>query len=128
MKPITRFKRAFKEDVLKKRKYKAFLRLAYDPSYRKDIIKLFQALQQREGNALYTTESIENLHQSHAINYEKWVINLAWSLMVDREGKPYRLSFIKIDGKLCVVDGNHRLAAMHSVFPKGTIIPIKVLS
>lgn len=102
------FLRSTHKNVIVKRKYRAFLALLFDSSYRRDLNKLHE-LTKYTTNKEMRAISADALVPGHRIIYLGYALSL---FSVAKDLPPIRVVFDAIQGKYVVIDGNHRLPAL----------------
>lgn len=112
---------------LKMRKYKAIIKYFYRKSYRKDINFLKDILSKGKLSSTKSIMRLGSIHYSHEINYPEWVRKIEDDLMEDSENY-HRIKVYQHEGKMLVIDGNHRLKALNNLFPSNKLVKVLHLS
>lgn len=111
-------------------KFKAMLRYAYDPTYRRDINYMCRVLSRNRWTATDAELPLYSIRFSHAINYPRWVDELC-GRMYDTLWYPKPIKVVydwkRDDGTYLVVDGNHRLMAWKRMYSPGRLIRVILL-
>jgi hypothetical protein len=102
------FLRSTYKNVIVKRKYRAFMALLFDPSYRRDLNKLHE-LTKYTTNKEMRAINADSLVPGHRIVYPIYALGL---FSVAKDLPPIRVVFDAVQGKYVVIDGNHRLPAL----------------
>lgn len=114
-------------ELLKKRKFYAFARLAFDPVYRADILHLRNLLS-APGIKMYRAEMrLQDIKFSHDVNYPEWVESLKGRLLKGERPEPIKVFWDHTRNQWIVIDGNHRLAAMRAVLSPDALVRVKIL-
>lgn len=109
-------------------KYKAVLKFFVKPSYAIDIIRLCSILSKAPLTSRNITIALSEIHSSHEINYPGNVSAMVRHLMVHGY---YSLPLLKVfydeeKERYVVVDGNHRLKAMKTLFHSHDRVKVEV--
>lgn len=106
-------------------KFKAVFKYFVKESYRNDINKLRNILSKGKLYSTKTQIQLKNIHFSHEINYPEWVEYLQKQIL--KTGEVKSMKVFHHEGKVIVIDGNHRLKAMKQVLSHETWIDVRLL-
>jgi len=106
-------------------KFYSIWRFFIDSQYANDIRKLRTILAPEKLTARLQEVRLGQVSFSHAISYPDWVADLVVKIRAGVELPPIKV--YEYQGKLLVIDGNHRLAAMKITMDPATKIMVRRL-